>query len=81
MLIQPERYSSRVDLKLYAGGQVFDVAQTGPDSFILREPFLFPSMRATLVISVDGEVEEFQIRLEPNGTPSREIFYQDMACH
>lgn len=48
-------YSARINLELIVNGQVIDVAQTGPDKLILREPATLPAGEATLVITIDDK--------------------------
>jgi len=69
-------YSAQVDLELrLASGECLEVAQTGPKSLILREPKEIPLGSATLVVTVDGQSDEYVIILNRIGECSREVFY------
>jgi hypothetical protein len=57
-------YSAIVELAFIANGTTYDVAQTGPDFFILREPLTLAAGVGQLVITVDGQVRVSEIVFE-----------------
>jgi hypothetical protein len=57
-------YSATVELAFIANGTTYDVAQTGPDFFILREPLTLAAGVGQLVITVDGQVRVSEIVFE-----------------
>jgi len=58
------RYSAKVDLKLrLSDGEELDVGQTGDTSLILVNCRRLPDQNATLIVTVDGEVTEYKLRL------------------
>jgi hypothetical protein len=58
-------YSSDVAGCLRVGERSFRIAQTGPNSFILRDPCeLPPGTEGTIVISVDGDEREIHAFLQ-----------------
>jgi hypothetical protein len=69
-------YSSNVELRLFVGGESIDVAQTGRDSVILREPRELAAGPAELIITIDGRTDRLPIVLRPTGTgPTRLVSY------
>ena len=69
-------YSAQVNLELrLPSGEYVDVAQTGPKSLILREASEIPLGPATLVVTVDGHRDEYDIILSRIADCSREVFY------
>ena len=62
-------YSSSVAIHLEIDGQRLAVAQIGPDSLILRSPTeIARSTRATLIINIDGRIEQEEIVLPEGAT-------------
>jgi hypothetical protein len=54
-------YSATVELAFIANGVTYDVAQTGPDFFLLREPLTLATGAGKLVITVDGRARVSEI--------------------
>ena len=57
-------YSSDVDIYLIVAGGRIDVAEVGPDSFVINGEFQLPAgTEAELVITVDQSMESYSIVL------------------
>jgi hypothetical protein len=62
-----EGYSSNVTLRLRLATETLDVAQSGSDTLILREPRILTGGPAELVVSIDGQSDSHHIMLVSNG--------------
>ena len=60
---EAEGYSATVRAELHIGGLVLDLAEIGPEHCVLRTPMLVPAGRGTIIISVDGEVQETEVHV------------------
>ena len=56
-------YSAEVRLALIAGGHRFNVGQVGPDDCILRDPIDLPPCEGELVVTIDGSVRRWPVKL------------------
>jgi hypothetical protein len=56
-------YSAKVQIQLFVNGQVFPVAQLGPDFLVLRESTNHPPAEAEISMSVDGRESRWPVRL------------------
>ena len=59
-------YSSTVQLELHAHGQIFPLAEIGPDSVYLREPAALPPCEAEVIMLIDGHQRTWRVFL-PDG--------------
>jgi hypothetical protein len=57
------RYSAVVKLTLLAGGQVYPLAQVGPEKVILKTAARIPPGPATVVVVVDGNEHRTDVML------------------
>jgi hypothetical protein len=67
-------HSAIVTLRFIANGTTYDVAQTGPDFFILRGPLTLAAGVGQLVITVDGRKRVSQIVFD--SIEGRDVRYQ-----
>jgi hypothetical protein len=68
-----EGYSAEIDLRLDVNGEILDVAQTGKDSLILREPRSL-SGPAVILVTIAGQTERREVVLSSSSQePSREV--------
>jgi hypothetical protein len=65
-IIQQDRYSSDVRIRLHIGEHILRVAQVGPASLLLRDLLDWPPGSGTLEVVVDGESQSRTIML-PQG--------------
>jgi hypothetical protein len=73
--VNVDGYSAPVNLELHVQGQVFGVAQVGPDRLILDDENASPRGEATLVISIGQTTKETSIMIDENRCHGREIGY------
>lgn len=63
-----ERYSSVVTMRLLSHGQVYPLAQAGPDFVMLKTAACIPPGPATICVDVDGDERRWDvILLESDG--------------
>ena len=68
-------YSADVSIRLLCNGIVYDVAQIGPESLILRGCDSMPSGHARIVIMVDGKENVLDVILGRAGERTAELTY------
>jgi hypothetical protein len=56
-------HSADVRIALAVNGHVFNVAELGPDFVVLRNPLPHPPAEAEITLSIDGQVERWQVEL------------------
>jgi hypothetical protein len=64
------RYSAVVKLTLLAGGQVYPLAQVGPEFVILKTAAIIPPGPATVVTVVDGDERRSDVMVLESSEPS-----------
>jgi hypothetical protein len=62
-----EGYSSNVTLQLRLATETLDVAQSGSETLILREPRVILEDHAELIVTIDGHSDSHPIMLTSNG--------------
>jgi hypothetical protein len=67
-MINPRQsgYSADVRMHLTVDGEIYPIAQLGPDFIILATPVDHPPARGEITFSVDGRVRRWPVLL-PNG--------------
>jgi hypothetical protein len=68
-------YSSDVSIRLVCGEAVYDVAQIGPESLILRNCEKLPTGHARIVMWVDGNETSLDVILGGVGETAGELTY------
>jgi hypothetical protein len=68
-------YSADVSIRLHCDGAVYNVAQIGPESLILRGCDKLPSGHAQIVIMVDGRETLLDVILGRAGKRPAELTY------
>lgn len=61
-----DHHSAQVQMDLHLAGQVYPVAQLGPNFLILKSPMDLPAGMGEIVVVVDDHITRSPIRL-PNG--------------
>ena len=70
----PSRMSRIVELWLESQGQRYSLSEVGPDFVVLRKSAAVPSGPATVVIDIEGQIEQRLVQVLPIcGAQSREI--------
>ncbi len=64
-----ENYSSTVELSISSGGRKVGLSKLGPGYVILREGTSFPSGDAQIVMSVDGDLRTWNVRVTNDAVP------------
>jgi hypothetical protein len=59
-------HSADVRMELHLNGSVYQISHLGPDFLILVTPIDHPPGEAEIVMSIDGSVSRWTVRL-PNG--------------
>jgi hypothetical protein len=75
-------HSADVKMRLRIGGMSLPVAQLGPDFLLLKRPLDHPANDATLVLCVDGNERQWNVRL-PAGisAESRRVAIEASSRH
>jgi hypothetical protein len=68
-------YSAQVNLELHVQGQVFGVAQVGPDRLILDDENACPRGEATLVVTIGNSTKQTSIMIDESRCHGGEIGY------
>jgi len=68
-------YSAYVSLALYAQGEAFDLAKTGPDRVVLQDENKHPRGAATLFITVGRTTKLSPITIDETRCNGREVGY------
>lgn len=70
----PSRMSKIVELWLESQGQRYSLSEVGPDFVVLRKSATIPSGPATVVIDIEGQIEQCLVQVLPIwGAQSLEI--------
>ncbi len=67
----PFGHSADVRIQLNVNGCVFSVAQLGPDILTVRDAADHPTADAEIVMSIDGKVRRWNVRLPDGISPDR----------
>lgn len=65
------RYSAQVRIRLHVNGQTYRVAQIGGGRLIFDSPVSFPATTGTVVMTIDGQEERWQVAIPPQPAASR----------
>jgi hypothetical protein len=64
-------YSADIRIQLNLNGHKLNVAQLGPDFLTVRDVVEHPPTDAEIVMSIDGEVERWNVYLPEGISPSK----------
>jgi len=59
-------------MELRVNGRIFDVGQLGPDFVILRDPIEHPPADGEMMVSIDGNVKRWPVRLPEGVSPGKD---------
>jgi hypothetical protein len=65
-------YSADVQMELRVNGRIFDVGQLGPDFVILRDATEHPPADGEMMVSIDGDVKRWPVRLPDGVVPGKD---------
>jgi len=71
--LSTERYSAVVDLRLFAQGKSYPLAQIGPDFVIFKTPVKLEPCDATIIMHVDGEERRWSVALPDGATRDSDL--------
>jgi len=63
-------HSAQVRMELHLDGQIFPIAQMGPDFFVLRQPIEHPPASAELTLRIDESETRWSVNLVDGITAS-----------
>jgi hypothetical protein len=66
-----ENYSAQVEMELRVNGRIFSVGQLGPNFVILDDPIDHPPADGEMMVSIDGQVKRWPVRLPDGVVPGR----------
>ena len=72
-------YSTDVQMQLHVNGYVLPIGQLGPNFIILRDPKDHVPTDAEIVMSIDGEVSRWNVRL-PDGISAGRTRTRTASC-